>query len=44
VAVSLQDSNEPSGLMKGVEFIDQLSCCQFLKEDSDPWSQLLISS
>jgi hypothetical protein len=29
----VEHSNEPSGFLKSGEFFDQLSNCQFLKED-----------
>jgi len=33
VTGSFQHSNEPSGSIKGGEFLDQLSNCQLLKKD-----------
>jgi hypothetical protein len=38
VAGSCERGNESSGPIKGREFLDQLSDCQLLKLDSDPWS------
>jgi hypothetical protein len=35
-------SSEPSGSVKGGEFLDQLSDCQVLK-DSDPYRRLCIA-
>jgi hypothetical protein len=35
---SCGDSNEPSGSIKGEEFIDLLSDCWLLKKDSVPWN------
>jgi hypothetical protein len=32
------DVNEPSGPMKGGEFLEKLSNCQLFKEESDAWS------
>jgi hypothetical protein len=29
--------NEPSGSIKGGEFLEELSNCQLLKEDYVPW-------
>jgi len=33
-----EGGNEPSGSIKGREFLDYLSDCQLLKKDSAPWS------
>jgi hypothetical protein len=41
VAGSFEHGNAPLGSTKD-GFLDQLSSYQFLKEDSAPWSQLLI--
>jgi hypothetical protein len=38
VAGFYEDSNEPSGSVKGGEFIDQLNDCELLKKDSARWS------
>jgi len=38
VAGCYEQSNEPSGSVKGREFFDQLSNCQLLKKDSAPRS------
>jgi hypothetical protein len=38
LAGSCEHSNEPSGSIKGREFI-QLNDYEFLKKDSAPWSQ-----
>jgi hypothetical protein len=38
VAGSCEHGNEPSGSIKGGEFLDQLSDCQLLKKDSAPWN------
>jgi hypothetical protein len=38
VAGSGRHDNEPSNLIKGGEFLDQLSDYQLLKKDCDPWS------
>jgi hypothetical protein len=35
---SCEHGNEPSGSIKGGEFLDKLSDCQLLKKDSDPWN------
>jgi hypothetical protein len=35
---SCEHGNEPSSSIKGGEFIDSLSACQLLKNDSAPWS------
>jgi hypothetical protein len=32
-----EHSNEPSGSIKGGEFLDKLSDCQLLKKVSAPW-------
>jgi hypothetical protein len=37
-ADSCEYDNEPSGFVKGGEFLDQLSDYQLLKKDSAPWS------
>jgi hypothetical protein len=34
---SCEDVNEPSGSMKGREFLDKLSDSHLLKKDSAPW-------
>jgi hypothetical protein len=39
VAGSCVNSIECSGLIKGIEFIDQLDDYQLLKKDAAPWSQ-----
>jgi hypothetical protein len=33
-----EHGNEPSGSIKGGEFLDQLNDCQLLKKDSGPWN------
>jgi len=33
-----EHGNEPSVSIKCGQFVEQLSNCQLLKEDSDPWS------
>jgi hypothetical protein len=33
-----EHDNEPSGSVKGVEFLDQLSVCYLLNEGSTLWS------
>jgi len=38
VADRSEQGSEPSGSMKGGEFLEQLSDYQFLKKDSVPWS------
>jgi hypothetical protein len=42
VAASCRRSNENSVTIKYREFRDYLKNCQFLKEDSAPWSYLFI--
>jgi hypothetical protein len=37
VAGCCEQSNEPSGSIKGGEFLDQLTDCEFLKVP-DPWN------
>ena len=39
VADACEYGNEPSGSMKGGEFLDQLQTSQLLKKDSAPWSK-----
>jgi hypothetical protein len=38
VAGCCEHGNEPSGSIKGREFLDKLSDCQLLKKDSAPFS------
>jgi hypothetical protein len=38
---SCEHGNEPLGSIKGSEFFDQLSNCQFLKKDCTLWSWLM---
>jgi hypothetical protein len=40
VASSCERGNEPSGSIKGREFLDQLSDFLLFKKDSAPWSWL----
>jgi hypothetical protein len=40
VAGSVGHGNEPSGSIKGGEFINYLSDYYLLEKDSAPWSQL----
>jgi hypothetical protein len=40
VAGSCEHDNEPSGSIKGGDFLYKLSDCQFLKKDSAEWSWL----
>jgi hypothetical protein len=40
VALSCGHNNEPSGSIKGREFLDQLSYCQLLEENFAAWSWL----
>jgi hypothetical protein len=42
VAVPCEHCNEPSGSIKGGEFLDQLNDYYLLKMDSAPWSYLEI--
>jgi hypothetical protein len=42
VAGSGEHGNEPSGYIKGGEFLDQMNDYQLLKKDSAPWSWLQI--
>jgi hypothetical protein len=37
-----ENGNEPSGSIKGGEFLDSLSDYQLLNEDSAPWSYLVV--
>jgi hypothetical protein len=37
-----ENGNEPSGSIKGREFLDYLSDCQLLKKDSAPWCYLIL--
>ena len=39
VADACECGNEPSGSVKGGEFLDQLQTSQLLKKDSEPWSK-----
>jgi hypothetical protein len=41
VAGSCEHGDEPSGHIKGVEFLDQLSDCWLLEKDSARWSYLV---
>jgi len=43
VASCCEHGNEPSGTIKGREFIGYLSDCQLLKKDCTPQSMLVIS-
>jgi hypothetical protein len=43
VAGSCDHYNEPSGSIKGEEFLDRLSDCQIFKRGSAPWSLLVES-
>jgi hypothetical protein len=38
VAGCCEHGNEPSGSIKGGEFVDYLDDCQLLKKDSTPWN------
>jgi len=38
MAGSCQHGNEPSGFIKGEEFLNELNDYQHLKKDSIPWS------
>jgi len=38
VVGSCGHDNEPLGCIEGEEFLDKLSDCQLLKNDSAPWS------
>jgi hypothetical protein len=42
VADFCENGNEPSGSIKGGEFLDKLSDCKHLKMDSDPWGYLAL--
>jgi hypothetical protein len=42
VAGSCEHDNEPSGSIKGGEFLDQLNDYQDLKDESVPWSQFTL--
>jgi hypothetical protein len=41
VTGSYEHGNEPSGSVKGDEFLDQMNDYQLLKKDSAPWSRTL---
>jgi hypothetical protein len=43
VAGCCEDGDEPSGSIKGGEFL-RLSGCWLFKRDSAPWSELIIPS
>jgi len=38
-----EHDNEPSGFIKGGEFLNELSDCQLLKKNSAMWSQNAVS-
>jgi hypothetical protein len=38
MASSCGHGNEPSGSVKGEEFLDYLSDCELLKKDCAPWT------